>query len=139
MIILRKNDTLAVEIDGIKFKISPLTFQQKNELQSHMIKAVKGDMEEAMTAVRKSLKFCLKDIAGVFYIDEDNEKREYKLQFDDKKEVTDECISEVLNMPFSAKLNTVCSQMLQGVPDKIVDQDGKEIEGIKIKAKEVGK
>tara|TARA_Y100001936_G_C16091405_1_gene686522 strand:- start:6447 stop:6875 length:429 start_codon:yes stop_codon:yes gene_type:complete len=132
MIIYRSTDRVKVEIDGINFKISPLTFQQKQELQGHMIKAVSGDMNEAMISVSKSLKYCLKDMSGVFYIDEDGQKREYKLSFEDGV-LTDDCIDELLNMPFSSKLNSVCSAMLQGVPEKILDADGNEIEGIKIK------
>ncbi len=132
MIIYRKQDRVKVEIDGIEFKISPLTFQQKNDLQAHMMKAVQGDMQEAMISVRKALKYCLKDMKGVYYIDENGDKREYQLQLENS-EITDDCIDEILNMPFSAKLNSVCSAMLQGIPDKIVDGEGKEIKGIKIK------
>ncbi len=140
MLIYRKEDRVKIEIDGIDFKISPLTFQQKSDLQTHMMKAVQGDMNEAMNSVRKALKYCLKDMKGVFYI-EDGEKREYRLSFENDQ-LTDDCIDEVLNMPFSSKLNSVCSAMLQGVPDKILDNDGNEIEGIKIKklgAEEEGK
>lgn len=142
MIILRKSDRLKVEIEGIEFKIAPLTFQQKNELQAHMVKAVSGDMEEAMNSVRKALMFCLKDMKGVQYIDESGDPRDYQLSFDGDV-LSDDCIDELLNMPFSAKLNTVCSSMLQGVPDQILDEKGKPIEGIKIvkqsEGKELGK
>lgn len=141
MIIYRKEDRVKVEIDGISFKISPLTFQQKQDLQRHMIKAVSGDMNEAMISVSKSLKYCLKDMSGVFYIDEDGVKREYKLSFENDV-LTDDCIDELLNMPFSSKLNSVCSAMLQGVPNKILDAEGNEIEGISIKShgdEELGK
>lgn len=132
MIVYRKEDRLKVEIDGIDFKISPLTFQQKQELQGHMIKAVSGDMNEAMISVSKALKYCLKDMSGVSYIDEDNKEREYQLQFENN-ELTSDCIDDLLNMPFSSKLNSVCSAMLQGVPEQILDSENQPIEGIKIK------
>ena len=132
MIIHRKNDKVSVTIDTIEVKISPLTYQQKSELQAHMMKAVNGDMDEAMISVRKALKFCLKDIKGVFYIDDDGEKREYKLEFEDNM-LTNDSVDDVLNMPISGKLNSVCAAMLQGVPDAIIDGEGNPIEGIKIK------
>ena len=130
MIIYRKDDKVSVKIDDIEIKISPLTHAQKSELQSHMMKAVNGDMNEAMISVQKSLKFAVKDIKGVFFMD-GNDKREYALSFEDGQ-LTDECIDELLNLPISNKISSVCSALLQGVPDKIVDKDGKEIEGIKI-------
>lgn len=132
MLIYRKNDKVTVEIDGIEIKVSPLTFGQKSELQGHMMKAVDGEMDEAMTSVRKSMKYCIKEIKGIEYLDEDGEKHEYQLQFEDGQ-LTDDCIDELLNLPISAKLSTVCSNMLQGVPDKILDDSGNEIEGIKVK------
>ena len=132
MIIYRKQDKLTIEIEGIEFKLSPLTFNQKSKLQSHMMKAMQGDMEEAMMSVKESLKFCLKDMKGVFYIDENGDQREYQLQFENG-DLSEDCLDEVLNMPFSNKLNSVCSAMLQGIPEKIVDAEGNEIQGIKIK------
>jgi hypothetical protein len=135
MIIFKKNDKVSINIDGIEFKISPLTFHQKSELQTHMVKAVGGNMDEAMTSVRKSLKYCVKDIKGVHYIDEDDVKREYQLEFEEGY-LTDDCLDELLNMPFSNKLNSVCAAMLQGIPEEILDADGKPIEGIKIKKRE---
>lgn len=135
MIIYRKSDRVSVEIEGIEFKLSPLTFQEKSELQQHMIKAVRGDMDEAMISVRKSIKYCLKDMKGVFYIDESGDKREYHLGFEDNV-LSDDCIDDLLNMPISAKLNSVCAAMLHGVPEEILGEDGKPVEGIKIKKQE---
>ena len=131
MIIYRKEDKVSVKIDDIEIKISPLTHSQKSELQSHMMKAVNGDMDEAMVSVQKSLKFAIKDIKGVFYMD-GSDKREYSLSFNDDGFLSDECIDELLNLPISNKISSVCSALLQGVPDKILDKDGKEIEGIKV-------
>lgn len=130
MILYKVTDRVEVKIEGITFKISPLSQAQKNELQGHMMKAVNGDMEEAMISVRKSLSFCLKDMKGVEYYDGD-EKREYSLQFEDGN-LTAECLDDLLNLPISQKISTVCAAFLQGVPSEIVDKDGKEIEGISI-------
>lgn len=131
MIIYRKNDLLDVNIDGIGFKISPLSFHEKNELQQHMIKAVSGDMTEAMIAVRKSIQFCLKGISGVYCFNESGKKEPYRLELVDNK-ITEDCLDELMNMPINNKLSAVCSAMLTGIPDKIVDNQGNVIEGITI-------
>lgn len=132
MMIYKTSDKISVEIDGIELKISPLSHSQKTELQGHMMKAVGGDMAAAMDSVRLSISYCLKDIKGVKYQDDEGEIRDYQLSFENGK-LTDECLDDMLNMPISGKLNSVCAAMLAGVPDKILDENGKEVEGIKIK------
>ena len=79
-------------------------------------------------AIVKALKVSLKDIKGVV---EDDEGTEYKLEFIDG-EVSDECINDLLNMPYSNKISTICTSLLAGVPDKILDAEGKPLEGVSI-------
>lgn len=131
MIMHRMNDLVSVEIDDITIKVTPLSHQQKSELQVHMMKAVNGDMSEAMKGVKLALSFALKDIRGVFYY-ENEEKEEYRLEFDDNKNLTPDCVDNILNLPIANKLNSVCSALLQGIPDAILDNDGKPVKGIKI-------
>lgn len=135
MILYRTSDLISVKIDDITVKVRPLSHQQKTELQSHMMKAVNGDMNEAMIGVKKALSFALKDIKGVYYY-EDADKREYTLEFNDNKELADSCIDDILNLPISNKLNAVCAALLQGVPEAVLDKDGKPVKGIKILSKE---
>lgn len=131
MMLYKTTDKITITIDKIEIKVSPLSQAQKMELSKHMVKAVSGDMEEAMISVRKSLSFCLKDIKGVFYMDGED-KREYQLSFADNV-LTDECLDDLLNLPISNKLNAVCTSLLQGIPNEIRDNEGNIIEGIKIK------
>ena len=104
MIIYKKDQKVNISIEGIDIKVSPLSHHQKTVLQGMMIKAVNGDMDEAMKSVRQSLKYCLKSMKGVKYIDEDGEVQDYKLEFEDG-ELTDDCVDEILNMPISNKIN----------------------------------
>ena len=133
MLLHKTTDKINVKIDDIEVKISPLSQSQKSELQGHMMKAVNGDMNEAMLSVKKALQFALKDIKGVFYMDGDD-KREYQLEFKDNK-LSDECIDDLLNLPISNKLSSVCSALIGGVPNQILDNEGKPVEGIKIISK----
>lgn len=136
MRIHKTSDKISIKIDDITIKISPLTQLQKSELQGHMVKAVNGDMNEAMKSVQKSMKFAIKDIDGVEYENDEGEIEPYKLELEDGM-LTDECVDDLLNLPISNKLSSICSTLLGGVPDKILDANGKEIEGIKI-LKKVG-
>lgn len=124
--IYKTTDKIEVKIDGISFFISPLTYGQKCELQPLMFKAASGNMESAMDAVIKSIKFSLKDVKGL-YVDDDTE---YKLVMDNG-EVSDESIDDLMNLPMSSKLSAVCSSLINGLSTGgIKSQDGSVIEGI---------
>jgi len=127
MRIYKTTDKIEVKIDGISFFLSPLSYQQKLSLQMDMNKASNGDLTSAMDAVIKALKMSIKDVKGL----KDSEG-DYKLSFEDNGEISDSCIDDLLNMPLSNKLSATCSQFLAGVPDKILDQNGVELEGVSV-------
>ncbi len=130
--IYRCSDRLPVKIGDITFKISPLTFQARSEIQSDLMLASKGDMERAVQASYKSIKHAVKDISGL----ETYDGEDYKLSFDNEGSLTDECVSDLLNLEVFTELAMVAMSLLKGVPDKILDNDGKEIKGITLLYKE---
>ena len=111
--------------------ISPLSYHQKMELQDLMQKAADGDMDSAMKAIVRALKVSIKDIKGVSTLNEQGKDVPYVLEFQGD-EVSDECINDLLNMPISNKITTVCTSLLGGVTDKIMGPDGKPLEGVSI-------
>ena len=125
--IYKCSDRIEVNIEGISIFISPLSYQQKMNLQDLMLKASNGDMNSAMAAVVSALKMSIKDIKGV----QDADGNEYKLEFDNN-ELTEESVNDLLNMPISGKISTTCTSLLAGVPDKIIGADGKPLEGVSI-------
>lgn len=135
MRLYKTSDKISIKIDDIEIKVSPLNQLQKNELQGHMMKAVNGNMDEAMLSVQKAMKFCIKGISGVEYEDEGGDLKSYELEFEEGM-LSDDCIDDLLNLPVSNKISSVCSALLGGIPNEILDADGKPIEGIKILKKE---
>lgn len=126
--IYRKTDRIKIKIDDITVSISPMTISQKTEIQSFMNDGLIGRNLKAMThGMVLMLKYGLKDISGL----EDQDNKPYRLQFENDM-VTDECIEDLFNIELKDKLVNVCSALLNGIPKKIVDHTGKELEGVQI-------
>jgi hypothetical protein len=100
-------------------------------LQSEMIKAANGDMDAAMKAVVKAMKMSIKDVKGLSMFDSLGQEVDYKLDFNGE-ELSDETVNDLLNMPYSQKISSVCTGLLAGVPDKIMGSDGEPLEGVTI-------
>ena len=128
--IYKCSDRIEVKVDSISLFISPLSYQQKMSLQELMIKASKGDMFSAMQAVVAALKMSVKDIKGVL----DAEGSEYKLEMNGD-ELSEASVNDLLNMPISNKISTICTSLLAGVPDKILDANGEPLAGVSIISK----
>lgn len=128
MRIYKTTDRIPVKIDKLEFKISPLTFQQKANIQSELLKAQGNNPMAIMAAARLAIKYGVKDISGV--VDADDQP--YALEFDDNGELSEVCVDDLLNLDPSQRLHLVCMSLLQGKPTVPVDADGKPLEGIKI-------
>lgn len=129
--IYKTSSRIEVKVDDLSVFISPLTYHQKMDLQPLMVKAAAGDMDAAMKAVVLALKVTVKDIKGVLTQDEQGNDVPYVLEFVNG-EVTDDCINDLLNMPCSNKISTICTAMMAGVPDKIIGPDGVPLQGVSI-------
>jgi hypothetical protein len=114
--IYRTTDRLPVAIGNIEFKISPLSFQQRSEIQSHLQKANAGDMMEAMQGSFLALKYAVKEIKGIETFD----GKKYKLLFetDGEKSLTDDCVNDLMNLECFPKISTMSVALINGVPDK---------------------
>lgn len=114
--IYRCSDRLPVMIGDIEFKISPLSFQQRSEIQTHLSKANNGDMNEAMVGSFIAIKYAVKEVKGI----ESFDGKKYKLAFDDKEErsLTDECVNDLMNLECFPKISTMSVSLINGVPDK---------------------
>lgn len=90
--------------------------------------ASKGDMEKAVQASYKSIKHAVKEVEGLETFD--GEK--YTLSFDGEGNLTDECVSDMLNLDVFTEIAMVSMSLIKGVPEKILDNDGKEVKGISL-------
>lgn len=131
--IYRTTDKISVKIDDITVKVSPLTYLQKIEVQDLMTKAItEKSMKYAMDGTIKAIKYSLKSINGLTTPDGED----YQLDIEDKQ-VTDECINDLLNMKYSQKLAAVCASLVHGVGQDIIDpQTGNKIDGISFEVSE---
>jgi hypothetical protein len=125
--IYRTTDRISVKIDDIVVKISPLTYDQKAEIQTHMLGFTRGDIREATKGVVLALKYGLKHISGV----ENSDGASYELSFEDNM-LTDECVTDLMNIPVGEKLTLICSALLAGVPEQFKDNKGNALAGVEI-------
>ena len=123
--IYKTSDRLGVQIDDIKITLSPLSFEQKCEIQAQLLT---GNAMDMVRAARLAMKFSVKDIDGV----EDSEGNPYKLSFDNG-ELSDDSIDDILNLQQQEKINLVCVSLLHGIPKELIDPNtGKQMAGVKI-------
>lgn len=123
--VYRTTDKISVRIDDIVVKISPLSYDQKTDIQMLL---VSGDPLSVVKAAKESIKFAVKEISGV----EDSDGNVYELEFEDGA-LSNACLDDLLNIDPEDKLSLVCTSLLQGIPKGFNDpQTGKPIEGISI-------
>ena len=125
--IYRKTDKIKVQIDDISIKVTPLSYSEKMEINELMSKALtEKKMKYAMDGTILAIKYSLKAITGL----ETPDGESYQLEMDNKQ-VTDDCINDLLNMKYSQKLAAVCASLVHGVGHEIVDpQTQEKIDGI---------
>jgi len=125
-VIYRSTDRIPVKIKGLELKLSPLSYSQKAELHSHIaVGTASGDTGEILTASRKAVKYCVKEVSGLT----DMEGNEYKLSFENGI-LTDDCVDELLNAEFNQELIGICAAMSNGVPEEFLDSTGKPMKGV---------
>ncbi len=127
--IYRLTDRIKVKIDDITVTIRPLSKDEKAEIQQSVIKGrAKGDFVEATRGIVLALKYAVKGIDGLI----DSDDKPYQLQFDEHKNLTDDCVSELLNMEVTGKLTMVCISLANKIPDEFVDENGIKLEGVDV-------
>lgn len=123
--IYRTSDRIRIKIDGLIVTVSPLNYHQKAEIETYLIGFARGDVSLAAKAMVSAVKYSLKDIEGV----EDADGKKYELEFEDGV-VSDDCVSDLLNLDISTKLQSTCTAFLHGVPKSFHDQNGEPLEGV---------
>lgn len=123
--IYRTTDIIPINIDGLVVNISPLTFEQKMQVQSEILK---GGVQSAMRAAALACKSSIKDIKGIY----NQDGTQYKVDLDGGK-LSDQTWDDLQNIEQSAKIITVCLNLLNGIPKEFVDPEtGKTLDGVSI-------
>ncbi len=129
MKILKNTDRVKIDIGDVTISISPLSFNQKTEIQKYMIEAASGKIESGMKGAKLAIQYAVKSIDGV----EDVDGNKYELELDNDI-LTDECIEELLNSEINNELSLICINLLSGIPKEFIDPaTNKPLEGVSIK------
>ena len=126
--IYRTTDILKFKFGEIEVEFSPLSHFQKNEInpllnQAVKIRTVKGpdgrdnqiqeqDLQKMAEAMQLAFKYSVKSIKGLW----DSEDKEYELTFDQNKVLTDECVSDIMNISEQAQISFIVGSLLGGAP-----------------------
>lgn len=130
--IYRVTDRIPVKVDDIVVTISPLTIQQKSEVEAI---GASGGSAALLNASLKALKYAIKDISGL----ENADGSGYKLEFDPDGSLSDACLDDIYNIQQSLKLITISLNLVNNIPDEFYDPvTGVPLEGVSfVKGKNV--
>lgn len=122
-VVYRISDTFDVKIGQVTFKISPLDYKTKADMQSKVISG------KPMDAAVLALKNAVKDVSGLKLPDGSS----YKLEMEENGSLSDNTINDLLNIPEAAQLNVVAISLIHGIPQgEFLDPEtGKPMEGVK--------
>lgn len=143
--IYRTTDLLKYKFGTVEMEFSPLSSFQKKAITPILALASKtrtvigpdgkahqvteqdaGKMQEAM---QMAMKFSIKSIKGV----EDAEGNEYTLSFEENGEITEDCLSDLLNIPEHVKASYVVGSFLGGAPKTTELPEGISFLGVRTK------
>lgn len=120
-IVYRTSDRLTVKVGGLVFKISPLSKYQKEKIQTLSID------NKLMQSAAEAIKSAVKGVSGL----KDMHGDEYSLEMDNNKELTEECVDDLMNLEESPQLALICASLLNGIPKDFVDPfSGKKLKGV---------
>lgn len=123
-------DRIKIKIGDVEVLIKPLSVAEKAEVQGLFGLVANGNLGGSMLGVSRAVQFSLKSIKGLK--DDEGNDLDFELEFDDKGNLSEDCVSDLFNMPVAVGLSNIASNLLNGINSKkIVDADGKAIKGIK--------
>ncbi len=123
--ILRLTDRINLKMGKVTFQLAPLSNDRKREISSCTTLSAGEHVFDHGKAQHLYLKYSLKCITGV----KDFHGESYSLEFENDY-LTDDCVSEVFMLPQKETLMTCAWQVMNGIPDKLVDEDNKPVKGV---------
>ena len=121
-------DRFKIKLGELEFILAPASYFVKKEISEATRISGGKTVFDLGKAQYLYIKHCLKDISGI----QDMDGEPYKLQFEGDT-LTDECVSEIFNIPVKEQMMVICWQFLNEVPDKIIDPITKEeLQGVQL-------
>ena len=125
----KATDRIEIQIGDAKFKMAPLSQDQKIKLMEYVSMDGGSRVENLAKMSFLSVKFVLKEASGLVYAD----GSEYKLELDNDGLVSDKSISELMNTEISQELLTCSQSFMQGIPKEIINpMTKKKFENVEI-------
>lgn len=112
------------KVGEVRFQLGPLSNAQKMELKNFT--KFEGGEEKIDTIGRaiKAISWTVKGVAGL-YLDEEK-KKPYLLAKNEKGELTDECVGDLLNLQVGTELTIGCLALMGGVPTQLANLPGRQ-------------
>jgi hypothetical protein len=140
MILYRTTDRIPVTLGDVKIFISPLTHEQKSNL-NNTTKIVGGkETIDGMKMAFLALKYAVKAVEGIT----DADGNDYALDFEANGSLTDECANDLISLDHAEDLAVICVKLIDGVAaaKRIAEEKGLtakiDFKGVKGAKKKLG-
>lgn len=110
MKIRKTTEKIPVKVGDLTFKISPLSFEQKCDIQNVLMA---GTAISILKASKLAIKYAVKEIEGLENVD----GSKYEVKFDEQG-LSDEVIDDLANTEIGDSLNYMCISLLNGLPSR---------------------
>lgn len=121
--IYKVTDLIPLMVDDLTIVVSPLTFEQKMQVQAEILKL---GSEGAMRGAKLACQYAVKEIKGL----KGSDDADYQLVLKDGK-ITDECWDDLQNVKETQKIITICLNLINGIPKDFVNpQTGEKLKGV---------
>ena len=127
-VVYRTTDRITIKIQDVEFKIAPLPYAEKIKIKSSLARHGGANIEDISKTSIDVIRYSVKEVKGLMYAD----GSELKLELDESGNLTDESVNELMNIEMSENLVGSVIQLMNKITNKIVDENGEEIKGIKI-------
>lgn len=122
MIVYKTTDRIPLKFGEIKVWISPLSFEQKTNILAATKMKSGVEVSDPSKQTFLSLKYGVKEIEGL----KNPDGSDYRLELDENGVLTDECLSDLIDLEYFPKLSEICIKLINGV--KALDK----IEGVEV-------
>lgn len=127
--IYKTTDRIKYDLGDIQIEISPLDYHDKSALWALASKTQNGDVESLMKGSAEAIKRGVKNVIGL----KNPDGTDYQVQFESSgKYLTDECVSDLMNIKESNNMINLCGQLIAGIPNNLPEGVSLSEEGKKV-------
>lgn len=114
LIAYKPSDRITLKIQGVEFKISPMTYEQKMKAQSSIVMSGGDKIENIAKATKAIVQMSVKEVKGIVFADGSDFECELV-----NGELSEDCVDALLNTSIHGELGASLMQMMTQISDKI--------------------